>query len=327
MNTEVINMKAKRGLCIFLSAVMIAATFAACSKKGTSGKETPTESGSAAEAWEYVTDKNGETVTDENGDKVTTLVSAGEKNDKSEAKSGSKADKATEADKKTSSAQLDINDISVPDISDIENVEITAKKEDLMPEGKKVSKKTTLRDDVIIKAAKNGNFTMKMNIVSGSNKTPATFVVSGDKISAEMTTGGATVRLLVMNGKTYAVVPQYKWYMELSEDTIGESYKDISSLGTNLSETQTYVKTTKVKDGGKEYTCEEYKNESGSTTKYYFDGNKFKKMEVIDGDEILVYDIESFTGNADSSVFSLKGYTDVTSLLNSAMATTAAKKK
>lgn len=319
-------MKAKRGLCIFLSAVMIAATFAACSKRGTSGKDTPTENGSATSAWEYVTDKNGEAVTDKNGEKVTTIVAADEKSTAAESKS--KNDKKTESGKKTTSSAMGIDDIAVPDMSDLENVEITAKKEDLLPEGEKVSKKTTLRDDVIIKTAKKGDFTMKMNIVSGSNKTPATFVVSSDKISAEMTTSGTTVRLLVMNGKTYAVVPQYKWYMELSEDTIGDSYKDISSLGTNLSETQTYVKTTKVKDGGKEYICEEYKNDTGSTTKYYFDGNQFKKMEVIDGDEILVYEIESFTGNADSSVFSLNGYTDVTSLLSSAMdATTTTKKK
>ena len=51
-------------------------------------------------------------------------------------------------------------------------------------------------------------------------------------------------------------------------------------------------------------------------------------MEVITEDEAAIYEITSFSNKADESIFSLKGYADMSALLGQMdMVTTTTKKK
>ena len=72
---------------------------------------------------------------------------------------------------------------------------------------------------------------------------------------------------------------------------------------------QKYVKTTTVKDGDKNLTCEEYKTDDGVVTKFYFEGKKWVRQETIDGDTISICEIKDFKGTVDNSIFDLNGYT------------------
>ena len=73
-------------------------------------------------------------------------------------------------------------------------------------------------------------------------------------------------------------------------------------------ENQTFVGSSKVKDGTKTLTCEEYKTDDGAVIKYYFDGKTWVRLEMQSGDQITVLEITSFKGSVDSSLFSLSGY-------------------
>ena len=78
----------------------------------------------------------------------------------------------------------------------------------------------------------------------------------------------------------------------------------------------TYVGSTKIKINGNDGICEEYKYSDGNVIKYYFNSEKeWKCMEVITEDEVAIYGITSFSNKADESVFSLKGYEDMSDLL------------
>lgn len=303
-------MKAKKGLCIVLSALLIATTFAACTKKKSSDNTVTTNTNADGEAYVNVTDANGETVTDANGNAVTSVISDNEKS------SIAQAAETTAANGETTTTTT--AGIVTPSISD--DINITASSDDLLKDGTKVSKKTTLRDDVIAKVVNTGKFTMAMNIVSGGNKIPATITLNDKKICAEITYSGYTMRVLFMNDKMYMVLPTYKYYMELNKDDYGDM-SNFTEIGSSISSNQTYVGTTKV-DG---YTCEEYKNDSGATLKYYFSGNEWKRMEIIDGSDMVVYEITSLKGTVDSSLFSIDGYTDASAMLNAMTSTTTKK--
>ena len=68
--------------------------------------------------------------------------------------------------------------------------------------------------------------------------------------------------------------------------------------------------------------------DDGSVMKYYFSSKKeWKRMELISGDEVSIYDIESLSGKVDESVFSLAGYTDITALMSQMDTSTTTKKK
>ena len=50
-------------------------------------------------------------------------------------------------------------------------------------------------------------------------------------------------------------------------------------------------------------------------------------MEVITEDEVAIYEISSFSNKADESIFSLKGYADMSALLGQLDTVTTTKKK
>ena len=302
----------KKSLCIVLSALMIAVSFAACGKKIVN-ENTTTKVDENGAAYIEVTDKDGKTVTSVLSDKEKSEVE--KQAEKSNAKTTTMA--ASEAMSKIEQEMSGLTDFSEDDLKSNEK--------DLVDKGTEI-KKTTLRDDVIIKALESGKFTLNMTLKAASNAdTPVVLVSNGDKIAADMTMNGSKVRMIIDNDGVYVVLPTANVYVKMSSDEIG----NMDELKNIASSDGTYVGSTKVKINGKDHTCEEYKSSDGTVIKYYFNSKKeWKRMEVITEDEVAIYEISSFSNKADESIFSLKGYADMSPLLGQMdMVTTTTKKK
>ena len=302
----------KKSLCIVLSVIMIAVSFAACGKKIVN-ENTTTKVDENGAAYIEVTDKDGKTVTSVLSDKEKSEVE--KQAEKSNAKTTTMA--ASEAMSKIEQEMSGLTDFSEDDLKSNEK--------DLVDKGTEI-KKTTLRDDVIIKALESGKFTLNMTLKAASNAdTPVVLVSNGDKIAADMTMNGSKVRMIIDNDGVYVVLPTAKMYVKMSSDEIG----NMDELKNIASSDGTYVGSTKVKINGEDHTCEEYKSSDGTVIKYYFNSKKeWKRMEVISEDEVAIYEITSFSNKADESIFSLNGYADMSALLGQMdMVTTTTKKK
>lgn len=303
----------KKGLCIVLSALMVAFSFASCGKKDVSDEPTKVDENGSA----YVE------VTDKDGNEVTSVLS-----DKDKAKADKKAAKDNKETTTADASELASKaEGAMSGFTNVDEKDLKSDKKDLIKDGTS-TKKTSLRDDVIIKTSKTGKFTLKAKIKASSGEdTPVTCVTSDKKFAYDMTMNGSQVRIIMDGNNLYLLLPSLKWYVKMSTDDIGlESMDDMMS---NLANTEDkYVGSTKVTVNGTEYTCEEYKNSDGRITKYYFDkNNNWKRIEGIDGDEVTIMEIDSFSGKVDDSVFSLKGYTDMTALvMGQANITTTTKK-
>lgn len=306
----------KKGLCIILSALMLIFTFAACGKD--EADNTPTKVDDEGNAYVEVTGEDGET--------ATSVLSNEEK---------SKIDKKNESTttKKNSDSATDAADIEealsqvqkeYEGLEDLDENDFKSDKSDLIQEGTSI-KKTTLREDIVLKQFKDGKFTLKMKLKSSSTEEmPMTVACDGEKLAADVTMKGASIRLLIQDDGVYAVLPSAKLYIKYTSDEIG-GLEDLKNLANT---NDSFVSSTKVKLDGKDATCEEYKTTDGTTMKYYFVNNEWKRMETISGEDVAIYEIEQLSSKVDSNLFSLKGYKDMTALIE-AMAyssTTAASK-
>lgn len=290
---------------------MIAVSFAACGKKIVN-ENTTTKVDENGSAYVEVTDKDGKTVTSVLSDKEKSEVE--KQAEKSNAKTTTMA--ASEAMSKIEQEMSGLTDFSEDDLKSNE--------EDLVDKGTEI-KKTTLRDDVIVKALESGKFTLNMTLKAASNAdTPVVLVSNGKKIAADMTMNGSKVRMIIDDDGVYVVLPTAKMYVKMSSDEIG----NMDELKNIASSDGTYVGSTKVKINGEDHTCEEYKSSDGTVIKYYFNSKKeWKRMEVITEDEAAIYEITSFSNKADESIFSLKGYADMSALLGQLDTVTTTKKK
>lgn len=300
----------KKGLCIVLSALMIAFSFASCGKKDVSDKPTKIDENGSA----YVE------VTDKDGNEVTSILS-----DKDKAK----ADKnAAKDNKETTTADtselLSKVEAEASKVTNIDEKNLVSDKKDLISGGTEI-KKTSMRDEIIAKTLKSGKFTLKMKMKTSSGvDNPVSLVFNGKKFAADITLNDMQVRAIFDNDNFYMVLPALKVYIKTSSDEAG----NIGDL-TNITDSNaTYVGSTKVTVNGTEYTCEEYKSDDDSVVKYYFSSKKeWKRMEIINGEDVSIFEIESLSDKVDESVFSLKGYTDMTALvMGQANITTTTKK-
>lgn len=300
----------KKGLCIVLSALMVAFSFASCGKKDVSDKPTKIDENGSA----YVE------VTDKDGNEVTSVLS-----DKDKAKADKNAAKdnkeMTTAD---TSELLSKVEAEASKVTNIDEKNLVSDKKDLISGGTEI-KKTSMRDEIIAKTLKSGKFTLKMKMKTSSGvDNPVSLVFNGKKFAADITLNDMQVRAIFDNDNVYMVFPALKVYIKTSSDEAG----NIGDL-TNITDSNaTYVGSTKVTVNGTEYTCEEYKSDDDSVVKYYFSSKKeWKRMEIINGEDVSIFEIESLSNKVDESVFSLKGYTDMTSLvMGQANITTTTKK-
>ncbi len=300
----------KKGLCIVLSALMIAFSFASCGKKDVSDEPTKIDENGSA----YVE------VTDKDGNEVTSVLSDKDK---------SKADKkAAKDNKETTTADtselLSKVEAEASKVTNIDEKNLVSDKKDLISGGTEI-KKTSMRDEIVAKTLKSGKFTLKMKMKTSSGvDNPVSLVFNGKKFAADITLNDMQVRAIFDNDNFYMVLPALKVYIKTSSDEAG----NIGDL-TNITDSNaTYVGSTKVTVNGTEYTCEEYKSDDDSVVKYYFSSKKeWKRMEIINGEDVSIFEIESLSNKVDDSVFSLKGYTDMTALaMGQANITTTTKK-
>lgn len=300
----------KKGLCIVLSALMIAFSFASCGKKDVSDEPTKIDENGSA----YVE------VTDKDGKEVTSVLSDKDK---------SKADKkAAKDNKETTTADtselLSKVEAEASKVTNIDEKNLVSDKKDLISDGTEI-KKTSMRDEIIAKTLKSGKFTLKMKMKTSSGvDNPVSLVFNGKKFAADITLNDMQVRAIFDNDNFYMVLPALKVYIKTSSDEAG----NIGDL-TNITDSNAkYVGSTKVTVNGTEYTCEEYKSDDDSVVKYYFSSKKeWKRMEIINGEDVSIFEIESLSNKVDESVFSLKGYTDMTALaMGQANITTTTKK-
>ncbi len=294
----------KKGLCIILSALLIAFSFASCGKKNVTEEETKVDENGSA----YVE------VTDKDGNEVTSVLSEEEKSkvDKKAAKNNNNKETTT-ADTSELASQAES---AMSGFTNVDEKDLSSDKKDLIDKGETI-KKTSLRDDVIAKVAKTGKFTLKMTVKAASGEdTPVTCAYSGNKFVYELTMKGSQLRVIMDNNDVYVIIPALKGYFKTTTDEVGIESMDGIMSGIASSE-ETYVSSTKVTVSGSEYTCEEYKKDDGSTIKYYFDkNNNWKRVENINGDEVTIMEIQSFTATVDDSIFSTNGYNDMTALLS-----------
>ena len=257
---------------------------------------------------------------DKDGNEVTSILS-----DKDKAK----ADKnAAKDNKETTTADtselLSKVEAEASKVTNIDEKNLVSDKKDLISGGTEI-KKTSMRDEIIAKTLKSGKFTLKMKMKTSSGvDNPVSLVFNGKKFAADITLNDMQVRAIFDNDNFYMVFPALKVYIKTSSDEAG----NIGDL-TNITDSNaTYVGSTKVTVNGTEYTCEEYKSDDDSVVKYYFSSKKeWKRMEIINGEDVSIFEIESLSDKVDESVFSLKGYTDMTALaMGQANITTTTKK-
>lgn len=300
----------KKGLCIVLSALMVAFSFASCGKKDVSDEPTKVDENGSA----YVE------VTDKDGNEVTSVLS-----DKDKSKADKKAAKDNKETTTADTSELFSKvEAEASKVTNIDEKNLVSDKKDLISGGTEI-KKTSMRDEIIAKTLKSGKFTLKMKMKTSSGvDNPVSLVFNGKKFAADITLNDMQVRAIFDNDNVYMVLPALKVYIKTSSDEAG----NIGDL-TNITDSNaTYVGSTKVTVNGTEYTCEEYKSDDDSVVKYYFSSKKeWKRMEIINGEDVSIFEIESLSDKVDESVFSLKGYTDMTALaMAQANITTTTKK-
>ena len=163
---------------------------------------------------------------------------------------------------------------------------------------------TTLRDEVIASVIKDKKFTLSMTVISEGEEIPVTVTMDGNNFAAALSLDGMDSRIITKGGKTYIALDYLgtKMYMETDDDM------GIGDFINTESDNDTYVKTTTVKEGSKTYTCEEYKSTDGIVAKYYFEGKKWVRQEVIDGSTISISKIHELKDSVDRSLFDLTGY-------------------
>lgn len=236
----------------------------------------------------FVTDKDGEIVTNKDGSAKTEKVDLEqlEKELEKELENQSTTKSGTKTTKKSGDTSADLGTQS--------------SEEDLLPDGTKTNN-TTLTKTIIEPVLKSGTYTIKGNIKAEGQAIGAQIAFrNGKDYSVQVSMSVFSVRVFCNNGKYYMALPSMGKYAEIAAEDVGDIGDMSESFKANDAK---YVKTTTVKDGKQTYTCEEYKTSTG-TAKYYFNSkNEWKRMEIIEDDTILVWEITSFAKAADKTLF------------------------
>ncbi len=325
----------KKGLSLFLSVILIAVSFCACSMiKDPDAVSKYTYVDENGVTHQYATDAKGEVATEKGGVPATTASTSGKSNQANKNNSSSTSQFAIYATDKEGNNVTDKNgelvtsQLNVEELlSNLNNTTTTKKgqtnnnsgglgsnlensdKDDLLEEGDKTNK-TSLKSKIIDPVIKSNKYTLDMVIVAQGMEMPMVMCINGKEYAASISLNMGTLkidaRVFSQNGKYFIVIPMLGMYSEINE----EDSSDITGATGNLTDDAKYVKSTKVKDGKTTYTCEEYKNKNGDTIKYYFnEKNEWKRWEIIDKDDnISVFKINSLKNSVDKKMFEVPKY-------------------
>jgi hypothetical protein len=174
------------------------------------------------------------------------------------------------------------------------------------------STEVDLKPEVIDPIMKTGKFTLT-TIVDTEDENgkpisiPSTIMVSGNNMCTSMKYSGMNVKLLILNGKVYMIMPDLKVYVEMSEDDIGGL--DIGNM--TFDDNSTYAGSFYSTYDGKTYTVDSYRADDGSVTDYYFLNGKWAMVGEHSAKPEAAQKITDFKAGVDESYFSLKGFVKI----------------
>ncbi len=166
-----------------------------------------------------------------------------------------------------------------------------------------------LKPEVIDPIMKTGKFTLGTVVDTVDEKgnsvsIPSTVMVSGNNICTSMKYSGMNIRLLVLNGKIYMIMPDLKVYVEMRKEDLGGL--DFGNM--SFDDNQTYVGSFYSTYNGKTYTVDSYKSSDGSVADYYFLDGKWVMTGEHSAKPEEAMKITEFKAGVNESYFSLKGF-------------------
>ena len=186
-----------------------------------------------------------------------------------------------------------------------------------------------------------GLFTIKATLHSGSEEVadiPLSAFYDGEKFAIDITVSlsglNIEMRIIYRDGQLITLIPSLRGYYITSNQDLNDLMSQYgpdeinSTLGFMFYNTsdKKHLGTETVKIYGKEYRVEKYEFQplSGDKyiAKYYFDDNKFEKIEFeYEGEEKAMFELNELYPYADSDMFEIPaGYIDMTGIMNSRMA-------
>lgn len=112
------------------------------------------------------------------------------------------------------------------------------------------------------------------------------------------------IKYISTGTKNYLVMTSLKKYVELSDE---ESVDYVGGIlgDTSISSDADYVGTSKIKVGGINYVCEEFKSHDGEKRRYYFCDGELKRIELDAGANTSIIEVNSIKGTVNNSAFSI----------------------
>lgn len=162
-------------------------------------------------------------------------------------------------------------------------------------------KTTNYKSTKIDPVLKSKKFTLKTQLTQDGTTYPATIMIDGKNLVAEMSAEGITARMLILDGKSYCVFPAFFCYAEVPVGDI-----EIGDFGA--AENLKYVYTVNATIGGKTYEKEMYLSENGKVQyNYYFLNGEWKYFETVSGGKSDMQSILDFKAGINESWFKLSG--------------------
>lgn len=185
---------------------------------------------------------------------------------------------------------------------------------ELGPDGKPVRDESKQYEQAFQK----DKFTFKVNatsIIDGiETNTPMAWYKDGSNMLIEVVApfdeSGTPMKgsILYKGGKCYMIMPSMKMYYQVPDEMAGEMFNpdmfDQVLEDAEADNSSTYVGSYNVTLNGKTYVCDVFENETGTTSKNYFDANgAIVRTEIIDGEDITIWEIVELSDTCDSSLF------------------------
>lgn len=167
-------------------------------------------------------------------------------------------------------------------------------------------------------------FTMEANVktVAGGVETvaPMNVMRNGKNLCFETAlplkegVGSTRVNILFLDDTCYIIIPSMRAYMSIPKETAGEMIP--SDAFNNFEEVEgTYISSGEVVHDGQTYVCDVYDN-SGATTKYYYQDGQLKRVETVSGDDSSILEFKKLSTSVDDSKFAVpKNYIDLSTVM------------
>lgn len=160
---------------------------------------------------------------------------------------------------------------------------------------------TSYKKDVVDPIMKTGKFTLKTQMDADGSTVDVTTMVKGNDVCVETKVEGLTVRVLILNDKTYLIMPS------LLGVGVYMTYEEQLKPNTGGATEAEYISSEYVTIDSDKLVCETYKLPDGSTSKYYFKDGKWVMLAVEQDGELVSQKVVEFKSGVKSSYFSLDG--------------------